>query len=52
MTRQERQRRRSSPLERTVLPCHGVDSDNLCNNRTKDAIVPTDAEVRRHGAYT
>ncbi|KAH8302143.1 hypothetical protein KR044_003286 [Drosophila immigrans] len=29
---QERQRRRSSPLERTS------DCDNLCNNRTKDAI--------------
>lgn len=34
--RLERQRRRSSPLERNVLLLDNC--DNLCNNRTKDAI--------------
>ncbi|KAH8317864.1 hypothetical protein KR067_002109 [Drosophila pandora] len=39
--RQARQRRRSSPLERTrggVAVAGNGDCDNLCNNRTKDAI--------------
>ncbi|XP_043648630.1 uncharacterized protein LOC122617038 isoform X3 [Drosophila teissieri] len=36
--RQARQRRRSSPLERSRGGLAGVDCDNLCNNRTKDAI--------------
>ncbi|XP_034656355.1 uncharacterized protein LOC117893737 isoform X3 [Drosophila subobscura] len=37
--RQARQRRRSSPLERTRGGLvAGSDCDNLCNNRTKDAI--------------
>ncbi|XP_030570048.1 capon-like protein isoform X1 [Drosophila novamexicana] len=36
--RQERQRRRSSPLERTTQMGHGLDCDGLCNNRIKDAI--------------
>ncbi|XP_017080844.1 uncharacterized protein LOC108114388 isoform X3 [Drosophila eugracilis] len=36
--RQARQRRRSSPLERTRGGLTGADCDNLCNNRTKDAI--------------
>ncbi|KAH8259508.1 hypothetical protein KR026_005711 [Drosophila bipectinata] len=39
--RQARQRRRSSPLERTrggVVAAGIGDCDNLCNNRTKDAI--------------
>ncbi|XP_023165229.2 capon-like protein isoform X4 [Drosophila hydei] len=37
--RQERQRRRSSPLERiNVQLGHGQDCDSVCNNRIKDAI--------------
>ncbi|XP_016975812.2 capon-like protein isoform X1 [Drosophila rhopaloa] len=36
--RQARQRRRSSPLERSRGVLAGADCDNLCNNRTKDAI--------------
>ncbi|XP_017010629.2 capon-like protein isoform X1 [Drosophila takahashii] len=37
--RQARQRRRSSPLERSRGGlAAGADCDNLCNNRTKDAI--------------
>ncbi|KRG06194.1 capon-like protein isoform X4 [Drosophila mojavensis] len=38
--RLERQRRRSSPLERTNAPQmgHGLDCDSVCNNRIKDAI--------------
>lgn len=45
--RQERQRRRSSPLERNAMLLDNC--DNLCNNRTKDAIscpsVASDPEV-------
>ncbi|KMY98681.1 uncharacterized protein Dsimw501_GD14192, isoform B [Drosophila simulans] len=36
--RQARQRRRSSPLERSGGGLAIADCDNLCNNRTKDAI--------------
>lgn len=36
--RQARQRRRSSPLERSRVGLAIADCDNLCNNRTKDAI--------------
>lgn len=56
--RQERQRRRSSPLERiNVQLGHGQDCDSVCNNRIKDAIhsgyAASDPEVGtpRHGAY-
>ncbi|KAH8242348.1 hypothetical protein KR032_001570 [Drosophila birchii] len=36
--RQARQRRRSSPLERGTAAAARGECDNLCNNRTKDAI--------------
>ncbi|KAH8286448.1 hypothetical protein KR054_009167 [Drosophila jambulina] len=37
--RQARQRRRSSPLERGTTAAARAECDNLCNNRTKDAIA-------------
>jgi len=57
--RQARQRRRSSPLERAKGGLiTGEDCDNLCNNRTKDAIscgcATSDPEVgscAANGAY-